>query len=228
VASISATLTQLVGGAVRRTEGDFVKKDEVYPQAAALGVSRESWTRIEAFVDLLLTWQTKTNLISPASIPHIWERHVIDSLQLLPLLPKQGVVADLGSGSGFPALPLAITSGLTFHLYESNNKKAAFLREALRITGCNGAVHAERLDGKPHGYPKVNAVTARALAPLSELLNWSHPFLETGAKAFFHKGENLAHELTEARKYWRIQSIEHRSLTDSQASILEIVEVSRA
>jgi 16S rRNA (guanine527-N7)-methyltransferase len=200
----------------------------VLAQAEQLGVSRESWMRIEAFVDLLLTWQNKINLISPASIPAIWERHVIDSLQVLPLLPKHGSVADLGSGSGFPGLPLAIASGLTFHLYESNNKKAAFLREALRMTQSKGAVHAIRLDGKANGYPKLNAVTARALAPLNELITWAHPFLESGAKALFHKGEHLQQELTEAQKYWRIQCIEHRSLTDSQASILEITEVSRA
>jgi 16S rRNA (guanine527-N7)-methyltransferase len=208
--------------------GIAVVSQAAFTQAEALGVSRESWSRIEHFVDLLLTWQARINLISPASIPQIWERHVIDSLQVLPLLPKEGAVADLGSGSGFPALPLAIASGLTFHLYESNNKKAAFLREALRVTGCTGHVYAERLDGLNAKTPTVQVVTARALAPLYELLNWAEPFLQPGVRAVFHKGENLAQELTQAGKYWKIQSIEHKSLTDSKASILEITEVSRA
>jgi 16S rRNA (guanine527-N7)-methyltransferase len=200
----------------------------VQTEVERLGVSRESWQRVEQFVQLLLTWQNKINLISPASIPDIWQRHVLDSLQVLPLLPKQGEVADLGSGSGFPALPLAIASGLPFHLYESNNKKAAFLREALRVTGAKGVVHAERLDGRNAKTPPVAAVTARALAPLHDLLSWAEPFLSDGTRAFFHKGENLQEELTRAQKYWRIQFLEHRSLTDSRASILEITEVSRA
>jgi 16S rRNA (guanine527-N7)-methyltransferase len=127
----------------------FPKPSEaVLAQAEQLHVSRESWLRIEQFVDLLLTWQARINLISPASIPFVWERHVMDSLQVLPLVPASTIrVADLGSGSGLPALPLAIASGLEFHLYESNNKKAAFLREAMRVTGCKGEVHPERLEG---------------------------------------------------------------------------------
>jgi 16S rRNA (guanine527-N7)-methyltransferase len=201
----------------------------VLAQAEQLGVSRESWVRVETFVALLLQWQERINLISPASIPAIWERHVIDSLQLLPLIPSgTKAVADLGSGSGFPALPLAIASGLMFHLYESNNKKAAFLREALRVTGCKGEIHAERLTGNasPRGTPKVELVTARALAPLNELLTLARPFTENGAQALFMKGQDVDQELTEAAKYWRIQYTSHASLTDSQAIILAVQEVS--
>jgi 16S rRNA (guanine527-N7)-methyltransferase len=203
-------------------------KDDTALRAAALGVSRESWLRVAHFVDLLLTWQKSINLISPASIPDIWERHVLDSLQLLPLLPRHAaVVVDLGSGSGFPALPLAIASGLTFHLYESNNKKAAFLREALRVTGCKGVVHTERLEGKTVVAPRADVVTARALAPLETLLEWAGPFMQNGAQAMFHKGQDVEQELTQAQKYWRIQFTKHQSLTDSQGIILQVQEASR-
>lgn len=203
---------------------------DVLAQAEQLSVSRESWLRIEQFVDLLLIWQQRINLISPASIPHIWERHVMDSLQILPLIPAtMKVVADLGSGSGFPALPLAIVSGLEFHLYESNNKKAAFLREAMRVTGCRGHVHPERLEGKmpQGGYPQVQLVTARALASLTELLTLAEPFMKNGAQALFHKGQDVTQELTQAEKYWRIQYTKHPSLTDSQGIILAVQEASR-
>jgi 16S rRNA (guanine527-N7)-methyltransferase len=202
----------------------------VLAQSEHLNVSRESWSRVEQFVDLLLTWQQRINLISPASVPHIWERHVIDSLQVLPLIrPATKIVADLGSGSGFPALPLAIASGLEFHLYESNNKKAAFLREALRITGCKGQVHPERLEGQvpPSGYPDVQLVTARALASLSELLLLAEPFMKNGAQALFHKGQDVEQELTQAEKYWKIQHTKHPSLTDSQGIILAVQEAYR-
>lgn len=204
--------------------------DTVTAQAAQLHVSRESWLRVEQFVELLLTWQRRINLISPATIPQIWERHVIDSLQVLPLIPPEvTAVADLGSGSGFPALPLAIASGLEFHLYESNNKKAAFLREAMRITGCKGQVHPERLEGKTPstGYPPVQLVTARALASLTELLTLAEPFMKNRAQALFHKGQDVTQELTQAEKYWRIQSTRHPSLTDSQGIILVVQEAFR-
>lgn len=197
--------------------------------AARLNVSRESWTRIEGFVDLLLTWQRRINLISPASIPEIWERHVLDSLQLLSLLPPgTAAFADLGSGSGFPALPLAIASGAEAHLYESNGKKAAFLREALRLAGARGTVHLTRLEDVPNQVrPEVQVVTARALAPLDTLLGWAEPFLAGGAKGLFHKGQDIDTELTQAAKSWRIRFHAHRSLTDSRAVILEVEEAIR-
>ena len=189
-----------------------------------LSVSRESRPRLEAFVALLLQWQERINLISPATIPEIWQRHVLDSLQLVPHVPEgTRAFADLGSGGGFPALPLAIATGLEAHLFESNGKKAAFLREALRITGCRGKVHPLRLEQLTSAQrPDVQLVTARALAPLSELLGLAEPFLSAGAIALFHKGQDVDAELTQAAKSWRIQATKLPSLTDSRAVILKV------
>jgi 16S rRNA (guanine527-N7)-methyltransferase len=204
--------------------------EAVRRQAEALGVSRESWVKLEQLVSLLLTWQSRINLISPGSVAQIWTRHVLDSLQLLAHLPPDTkTTADLGSGSGFPALPLAIATGARFHLHESNLKKAAFLREALRALDCQGVVHTDRLDGLGGSKTPVDCevVTARALAPLPELLRLAEPFLQNGAQALFHKGEGVDQELTEAQKYWRIRFTKHASLTDSQGIILRVQEVSR-
>jgi len=192
-------------------------------------VSRESRVRLERFVALLLQWQARINLISPATVPDVWHRHVLDSLQLVPLLPA-GITgfADLGSGSGFPALPLAIATGLEAHLYESNGKKVAFLREALRLCQCRGFVHQVRLEQlKGTTVPKIQLVTARALAPLTELLLLAEPFLAAGAVALFHKGQDVDAELTEASKSWRIQATRFPSLTDSRAVILKVEEARR-
>lgn len=197
--------------------------------AERLNVSRESWSRIVAFSDLLLLWQQQINLISPASVPDFWMRHIIDSLQVLPFLPGGlKAFADLGSGCGCPGVPLAIASGTHVHLYESNGKKAAFLREALRHCNQPGSVHPVRLENvAEQSLPEVQAVTARALAPLDLLLKWAEPFMESGACGLFHKGQDVDAELTQASKYWRIQFRKHQSLTDSRAVILEIEEVAR-
>jgi 16S rRNA (guanine527-N7)-methyltransferase len=198
--------------------------------ALRLGVSRESWLRLEAYVALLCQWQQRTNLISPASLPQIWTRHILDSLQLLPLMPSNlRAAADLGSGGGFPAIPLAIATGTDFHLYESIGKKAAFLQEAARVTGCKVLMHVQRLETLQAAadVPKVELVTARALASLDQLLALAEPFLKTGAKALFHKGQDCDAELTQAAKYWRIKAERHSSMTDSNAVILEVREVSR-
>src|SRR5215813_5953349 len=117
-------------------------------KAAALAltpVSRETEARLDRYLALLLEWQAKTNLVAPSTLPNLWTRHVADSLQLLPLAPSAKIWVDLGSGGGFPgvvlACALAKTPGAHVHLVERNSKKAAFLREALRVTGAPGVVH---------------------------------------------------------------------------------------
>ena len=143
---------------------------------ARLSVSRESFVQIETYVQLLLTWQAKINLIGSSTIEDVWRRHVLDSLQLLPLMESRTEsVADLGSGAGMPGLILALGGNLRADLYESNGKKVAFLREAIRQTKVNAEVHQIRLetleDHLPAKIPQY--VTARALAPLEKLLFWA-------------------------------------------------------
>src|SRR5438309_9777418 len=122
-------------------------------KAAALAltpVSRETEARLNRYVSLLVEWQAKTNLVAPSTLPHLWTRHISDSLQLLDLVPSAKIWVDLGSGGGFPgvvlACALAEVSGALVHLIERNAKKAAFLREALRITGASGTVHLSDIE----------------------------------------------------------------------------------
>ena len=113
-------------------------------------VSRETEKRLDIFVDLLLGWQKKTNLVAPSTLPELWTRHIADSLQLLPLAPEARLWVDFGSGGGFPGIPIACAlaghAGAQVHLIESNGKKAAFLREAVRATGAPAVVHQERAE----------------------------------------------------------------------------------
>ena len=199
-----------------------------YDSLARFNVSRESYERLITLANLLLDWQKHINLISPATIPELWNRHIADSLQLLPLLP-QGVqaIADLGTGSGFPGLVLAATQSAVVHMYETNAKKAAFLSEALRQMKSAGAVHRERLEPMqaPAKMPQVQLVTARAFAPLPLLLSLAEPFMRHGAVGLFHKGQDVDTELGEAAKSWRMMYKRHRSVTDSQSVILEVKEL---
>ncbi len=202
---------------------------ELAAMARDFGVSRESWVQLETYVALLEQWQARVNLIAPSTAGDIWERHIRDSLQLVSLLPVDcKLIADLGTGAGLPGMVLGIARPVTVHLYEANGKKVAFLREAVRRTGIDAHVHQVRLEtlaaSRP---PRVDVVTARALAPLGELLGLAHPFLEAGATGLFMKGKDVENELANAAKRWRFSYNKHPSLTDSQSVILEIKEVSR-
>lgn len=199
--------------------------------AARFDVSRESLERMRAFVELLLQWQRRINLVAPSTANQIWRRHVGDSLQLLRLLPKPcDSILDLGSGAGFPGLALAIAGGFKAHLVESNIKKAAFLREASRRTDTDTVVLDCRIEllGREKARIRVGAVTARALAQLPLLLDYAAPWLASGTPAFFLKGQTVDDELTESAKSWRIDYVKHPSVTDSRAAILEITGIRRA
>jgi 16S rRNA (guanine527-N7)-methyltransferase len=193
-------------------------------------VSRETRPKIEAYVDLLLTWQQRINLIGPATAPVVWQRHICDALQLIPLLPPgTRQIADLGTGAGIPGLVVAIAAGLDVHLYESNGKKAAFLREAARRSGTTAYIHVVRLEtlDMADDVPSVQAVLSRALAPLSTLLGYAEPFLSRGAVGLFHKGQDVDIELTEATKYWKMKLLKHESQCDPRGVILEVREATR-
>ena len=187
---------------------------------------------MDRYLDLLREWQAKINLVSPSTLPNLWTRHVADSLQLLTIAPSAKVWVDLGSGGGFPgvvlACALADSPGSMIHLVERNAKKAAFLREALRITQSPGTLHladigdcVDRITGP------VDCVTARAVAPLHQLIGFAEPLMKRGAKALFLKGQDVEAELTEATKYWKIDPHLHSSRTGGHGWIVELDKIER-
>jgi 16S rRNA (guanine527-N7)-methyltransferase len=197
-----------------------------------VSVSRETQDKLDAFVDLLFTWQRTTNLIAPSTASEIWTRHIADSAQLLELAsPTARVWVDIGSGGGLPGLIIAcgLAPPAVVHLVESNAKKAAFLREAVRITGAPAQVHARRIEDFAQEFQgSADVVTARAVAPLATLLGYVEPFVKKGAQALLLKGQDVAGELTAAAKYWRIEADLVPSKTDSKARIVVVRKVSRA
>ena len=195
-------------------------------------VSRETLARLDRFTRLLLQWQKTSNLIGAATIPHLWTRHIADSLQLLALAPSARVWLDLGSGGGFPGLVIACAlageRGATVHLIESNAKKAAFLREAVRELDLRAVVHGERIEhfSLPMG-AHVDVITARAVAPLSVLFGYVALLLKTGAQALLLKGQDVEAELTEAAKYWTIKADLIPSKTSPEGRIVVLRGLSR-
>ncbi|MGO8780861.1 MAG: 16S rRNA (guanine(527)-N(7))-methyltransferase RsmG [Rhodomicrobium sp.] len=196
--------------------------------ARAFSVSHETVEKLELYGRLLIQWQKAVNLVAPATIPELWQRHFADSAQLLLLAPRAKIWVDLGSGGGFPALVIAIMLAnqqeCCVHLVESNARKCAFLSEAARQTGAPARVHNARIaDVAASGaVPAAGVVTARALAPLDALLELALPFFGNASAALFLKGREAGVEIAEARKRWVFNLKIHPSISDAQGQILEI------
>lgn len=194
---------------------------------AVINVSRETLSALEAYLTMLARWQKAINLVGPKTLADPWRRHLLDSAQVFQLLPPTaGPLYDLGSGAGLPGLILAIMGCSDVHLVESDQRKAQFLREVSRHLNLPVHIHASRIENLPHGC--ANIVTARALAPLSQLLDLAAPLLRPDALCVFPKGEKARDELTEARKSWSMCADIVPSLSDPSASILKLRNVERA
>ena len=184
------------------------------------------WTRSNDFASLLIRWNRTVNLVSSRDEPLLWDRHIANSLQLIPLMqPLPARAIDLGSGAGFPGLILALATGVPFDLIEADQRKAAFLREAARVTGAPVHVHATRIEAA--GLTAAPLVTARALAPLSKLLALAAPLLAPGGQCLFLKGASVESELTHAATQWHMQVERIPSRTAPDACILRISNPSR-
>ena len=192
-------------------------------EAGSLDVPRETEARLREYLRLLMTWNLRINLVARAPEEQLWQRHVLDCWQLLPLLPD-GPLADLGSGGGLPGLVIAIGREQETHLVESDRRKSAFLIEAGRALGLHHVkVHPVRIEEAK--LPPLRVVTARALAPLKELVPQAARILAPEGVAVFPKGRSVDAELTEAAPHWFMQVERFQSRTDPQATILRLSEI---
>ncbi len=200
--------------------------------AATCDVSRETLERLRRYAEILVKWQKSINLVSPESLNDLWRRHMLDSAQLQSFLPSHTrVLVDMGSGAGFPGLVLAILGVPTVHLIESDARKCVFLAEAARAAGLeagrNPIVHRSRIEDVAD--LRADVVTARACAPLVQLLTYAEPFLQADSTiCLFLKGGRVDEELTEAAKTWRMSVGRFPSLSDPSGTILRMKQVARA
>jgi 16S rRNA (guanine527-N7)-methyltransferase len=190
-------------------------------------VSRETEDRLAAFVDLLDRWRRKINLIADSTFPSVWTRHIADSAQLIALAPDARRWLDMGSGAGFPGLVIAIqladVPGAMVHCIESDGRKCAFLREAARATGAAAEIHPMRVEAiAPESLGAVDAVTARAFAPLPLTLNLAKPWMERGAIAVFPRGESARDQIATLPEAWAHAIETLPSVVNPKAAILRI------
>ncbi|WP_378946430.1 16S rRNA (guanine(527)-N(7))-methyltransferase RsmG [Mesorhizobium sp. ANAO-SY3R2] len=200
-------------------------------QEVAGPVSRETFDRLLSFERVFKKWAQRINLVAPSTLDDVWERHILDSAQVVRLGGDAKKWLDIGSGGGFPGLIIASMiaerPGASIDLVESNRKKCAFLQAVVGELGLPAKVHSKRIKDV-HGIIRAPEVlSARALAPLPLLLELSAPWLEQSTVALFHKGRDYRQEIQDSTHQWRFDLVEHPSLTDAQGVILEIRNLRR-
>jgi 16S rRNA (guanine527-N7)-methyltransferase len=195
-------------------------------------VSRETLERLDLYHALLLKWQKTVNLVARTTVSEAWSRHFLDSVQVFAAAPvHSGPWLDIGSGGGFPGLVCAIVAhekapDLTFTLVDSDVRKCSFLREVARQTGISVTVTTARVEVLP---PQDAAIiSARALAPLPQLLDWAAPHLGPGGTCLFQKGANHGEELESAAAHWQMEVEILPSVTARDSVILRIRNLAHA
>lgn len=206
---------------------------------AVLSVSRETSEQLVAYVELLTKWQRVQNLVSEATLSEVWSRHILDSIQSVPLaldvLPKDETCnwADLGTGAGLPGLVVAIVltevaPKVQIHLVESNQRKVAFLRTVARELGLAVKIHGCRVDHVAQSHGKhFDLVSARALANLDGLLEMSLPLLKPYAWCLFHKGQEFSQEVDTAKRRFEMTVSEKPSITSESGRLLLISDLKK-
>ncbi|MDF1685590.1 MAG: 16S rRNA (guanine527-N7)-methyltransferase [Parvibaculaceae bacterium] len=189
-------------------------------------VSRETVARLSLYESVLIKWQKAINLVSKGTLEDLWQRHFLDSAQLMGKIPDEAqTLVDLGSGGGFPGAILAILLAekrpdMDVHLVDSDQRKCTFVREACRAAGVKPTVHSVRIEQLTD--LKADVVTARALAPLPKLLGLSAPFWKENTVGLYLKGEGATDELTQARKYWKFDSEMEQSQSSETGVVLQV------
>jgi len=201
--------------------------------AEAFKVPRETIHRLVRYAEILNEWQARQNLVSAATLPHVWNRHFADSAQILRLAPNANTWLDLGAGAGFPGLVIAILqanhANFRVHLVESTAKKCAFLAEVASATSAPAEIHCMRIEELSRTATSLEPeiITARALAPLPRLLGLAAPWFRPGVRGLLLKGCDVRQEIDAAKRRYDFTYELHRSMTAVDSSIIEISKVSK-
>jgi len=211
------------------TDADSLTPDgftAILRDACGIDITASMLERLQTYIDHLLKWQRAINLVGPRTLGDPWRRHILDSAQLVAMLPssvERLKVADLGSGAGLPGLVMGIMADVDVHVVESDQRKATFIREAARVTETSITVYPQRIES---AVPLAcDVVTARALAPMDRLLPWVYRHLAPGGRSLLLKGADVDDELTLCAKKWTMSTVRKQSLSDASGTVLIIEEL---
>lgn len=190
-------------------------------------IDLEENTKLKKYVELLLSWNQRINLIGKSTELDIWNRHILDSAQLMNLLEKNEInyssCVDIGTGAGLPGIILSILGVKNIILIEKSPLKCNFLKEAKKISENNVEIVNDTIENVKN--KKFDIIFSRALADLSRLLNYSIKLLKPGGKCVFLKGKKFVEELVVAEKVYNFEYVVKKSLTSKEGVIVTIKNI---
>lgn len=188
-------------------------------------VSRETINKYETYLNELRKWNNSTRLVQEKTLDDYWNRHILDSIQLIPFLRQYHKIIDIGTGAGFPGMALAISGIENISLCESMLRKCVFLNEIKRLTHTNVNIINKRVEDID--LQSYDLILSRAMTEIFDLLNlFKNVSRETHVRFLLHKGKNYQNELIKAQNDFHFKFNVHRSLTSEEGVILEIFDVS--
>ena len=203
-----------------------IKKDAALAEIKKFAtVSPNQIKSLEEFILLLLQENEKFNFIGKSTVDNAWERHIVDSAQLLKFIDNKNTkFADFGTGAGFPGMVLSILGVKEMHLVEKAFRKTEFLRRAKLFSQNRVFIHQSKLEELSN--LKFDCIVSRALAPLDKLLGYSKKFLKKDGYCLFLKGKNLGQEIELAKKTFDFEYELHFSQTSQESNIIKISNIS--
>ncbi len=189
-------------------------------------INEEQFKSLESYVKFLIEYNNKLNLIGKSTIDDIWNRHIIDSLQIIKLINNNNLsIADLGSGAGFPGIPLSIVFAKNITLFEKSPKKCQFLNEAKKFSKNTIIIKNENLYNVRNN--SFDIIVSRALANINLLLEFSNNLKKQNTNLIFLKGRKIYEEIEEASKYWKIEYQLFDSITSDDGKIIKITKFNK-
>ncbi len=203
-----------------------IKKDAALAEIRKFStLSANQIKSLEDFVILLLQENDKFNFIGKSTVDNVWERHILDSAQLLKFIDNKNVkFADFGTGAGFPGMVLSMLGIKEIHLVEKAFRKTEFLRRAKLLSQNRVFIHQSKLEELSN--LEFDCIVSRALAPLDKLLGYTKKFLKKDGYCLFLKGKNLEQEIELAKKTFQFEYELHRSQTSQESNIIKISKIS--
>ncbi|MCH9753754.1 MAG: 16S rRNA (guanine(527)-N(7))-methyltransferase RsmG [Alphaproteobacteria bacterium] len=188
-------------------------------------VSRETFEKLQKFVDLVLKWNQSINLIAKSTEDIIWERHVLDSMQISSLI-KGKKILDIGTGAGFPGIILSIINDSNIILVEKSSKKCTFLHKAKAEIGGDFEIINQAIEDV--AIEKVDVITCRGFASVKKILELSSGCINHNIKLILLKGENYEIEIEEAQKAgWNFSINTKQSITNEKSVVLILSNIKR-